>query len=466
MKKMNEIEKIRELISKDELSSAFLLLKELVKNHQIIDAVLVREGNLTELEREIIQGTVSLQDAMRIKSEIRAAMLKVLRSIENIANTNEDVKTIFRQISIGNSFNFSTNINEWIKTKRGLKIVLFISLLVIVKFLIAAIGFPLKIDTNYLRAFGLIIQILFLGFACLNARQFKDFKFETSNQDIFSDEKDFWSNLRLHRRTEPNPVTDEEKKYYWDRFKVLANKSINQFVYFWFFFWLFLFILCLVGLIHRYCLIDGELTTAASTTFGFVEDLFNNLNNLMLLYLYLNITISTSKISEATWIIFAVIVGIVSFLEPALFFNIENESTTNIIKFWIQLGISLISGLTLIAFLGRLSGKFMNIPLYLMMFLYSYVLYQLLYPFVYCKSITLYFPDSPTGTTLFLDTFHVIMSLFSIIFISALYVVITWLLDSGKMLYFISEESSINFKQNDDFNKFLLSVPMKENKIF
>ncbi len=426
----------------------------------MLDNILVQEGSLTNLEKDILNGVLSFDEVKRQKNEIRVSLLKIVRLIEEASSENEEVKNELSSVTIGNTFDFSVSLNDWAKTKRGTNIIYFILFVLVLYIIAVAINVFSGGGIAKPSIWSAVIQFVFIAFACYHARMFKELNLGNIHTQVFADEAEFWNKLRLYRRAEPAPTSEEDAKIYFNRFKNGANKALTQFAHFWFFFWLTWLFFGVVVIAKHWIGGGNELIYRHS------ENLLNNLNTLMLIYLFLNITISTSRIPEVTWIIFAVVVGVVSFMEPLLISPMPTDQQ-NYAEFWIKVVIGLIAGLTLLAFLGRLSGKFMNIPILIMLTLYVYVFYQLIFPLLDYTDITIENTRHPQMTIKFtFDYIFFYSSFFSLIFKSLLFVVVTWLLDSGKMLYFIAEESSLNFKGDDDFYEFLNAVPMKENKIF
>lgn len=461
----SQISKIKELIaSADGIPPAIEILKNLVQSNPILDDVLMQQGKLSDLEKSIIHGVLKQDEIDIKKNEIRSSLLRIVRLISDKIDEDEKLSVLFQEISIGNQFDFSITLNDWIKSRRGLTIVLFfIVLIVIYLVLVIMSSFPGILTEHQLKLSGLGITFAFILFSIYYTTRYKCFDFDVNTKRFFANELGYWKRLRIWRPTEKHPDSEEEFNSYIERFKVAGNKALVQFIYFWFWLWFSWIGLILVLGYQEYYEIKEY-----SLGIEYFKNLFNSLNTLMFIYLYLNITISTSRISEVIWVIFAiVVVGLLS-LHPVMMSSIDDQSMKLSAEFSFQLSISLISSLTLMALLGRLSGKFMNIPILIMLVLYSYVLYQLVYPFLGYSEIRLVGDGNADDLPMSLAFKNLLFYslFFSLIVKSILFSVITWLLDSGKMLYFIAEESSLNFEDNNNFKRFLYSVPIKEDKIF
>lgn len=92
---MNRIEQynneIRELIAKDDLSSAIEKLKPLFKNNSTrFNEVLLQSGRYNDLKSKIREGTISFQDGNIEKSKIRRAILELVDEIEVKSKEDED----------------------------------------------------------------------------------------------------------------------------------------------------------------------------------------------------------------------------------------------------------------------------------------------------------------------------------------------------------------------------------------
>jgi hypothetical protein len=78
------LHQIRQLIAKDQLGEALLVLRSLLKTSPLLDEVLLHSGRFHEIRKQIRLGMVSNADATLKKNQFREGLLDLIREIEEL----------------------------------------------------------------------------------------------------------------------------------------------------------------------------------------------------------------------------------------------------------------------------------------------------------------------------------------------------------------------------------------------
>lgn len=466
MNKLNfqqTIEEIREFVTQDDLYAATKLLRLLLSSSEKLDEAIIQSAKLKEVKKEIRSGTISFDGANLKIDRIRNAVLEIIREIETVVKEDKEIEEEIKHISVENEFDIVATFSEWRKSKLGKQTTIVTTWLVTL-FLINIIAEVLTqngvfFNYSYFKPVSHLLQFLFIGYVILTAWKYKRFKFDPVKLIETSEgEKVIRDSIRLYRPNEEPLNSEEDRQERWMLFKEGANKASRQFSVFWLLLWLVW--LCL------YITFGIKETFEANEIIwvSVIENLFNNANTLMIVFLFLTVTISTSRIPIITWIRWSLLVIIFSLIEIVLINIFENH------RYEIEFGLRYLTGgiasIVLMAFLGRLGSKFLNIPLGVFLIFYFYVLVQFMYPFFNYTEVQLINSDhSSWNMTLKVEYLHFGLSFFALIVKAILFLVITWLLQTGKILFFVIQESSLNFKRDDEFERMLRHVPIEDTHL-
>ncbi len=350
---------------------------------------------------------------------------------------------------------------EWIKTKTGKLHVsisaAFTGLISIIPILrlfgIDHIPLPvIRTTQDTWLVTNLAVHFAFIGYVTF----FTSYKYshiqETNKADLI--ERPIWERLTL---TPPNSKPperedkggnsiqdDEIRSADWIKFKIGVNKVVKQFVWFWALAWFSWFLNYGYMLAERTQLLGKNQAT---------QNLLNNVNSLMFVFLFMTLTVSTSKYGILFW------GKLVSFVLAA--FGIELVSTfATHGSAGVGRTFTILSGLfaatALAAFVGSINSKFINIPIWLVGTLYLYAALQSLYVFVE--------PGDTTGALL-VETTEIVITLLAFVLKAILFVTVTWILRTGRLVYFMIEESSLNFAKDKSFSEFLKILRIGEAEL-
>lgn len=122
----------------------------------------------------------------------------------------------------------------------------------------------------------------------------------------------------------------------------------------------------------------------------------------------------------------------------------------------------------LMSIIGRLNSKFINIPVWLGIFLYCYAPIQIMYVFFDYYSLS---PELEIAHETYqyfkipISIFPSFVMFFTLALKSMFFLVVTWLLKTGRLLFFIIEESSLNFIRDENFKQFLDSIDFEDGNL-
>lgn len=171
------------------------------------------------------------------------------------------------------------------------------------------------------------------------------------------------------------------------------NAGIKQFYYSWVSVWIIWLTMYIVKLVFSIYQASGDYLTG--TPIPRIENLLENSLNLLssfvLLFIYLDITVSTVSIGTLTGngkktmhvgIIFILLLGAVIFTTD-LFSVFIADPLYHDIQFFLRLVIGMIATISIMAVFGRLNTSYLKIPQLLIMCLYVYAAIQMFYPLTY-----------------------------------------------------------------------------------
>jgi hypothetical protein len=265
-------------------------------------------------------------------------------------------------------------------------------------------------------------------------------------------------NLELQDPTsrggEADSTDKKDKATTWVEFKLKVNKVVKQFTYFWLLAWgswLFHYgylFLEKIGPIEHY---------------PSLRNFVNNLNSLMFIFMFMTLTVSTSKYGPLSWAKLVLIICLVSVVEWVAYHLVDSGKDSVTISFSILAG--LFASIALAAFVGSIDSKFINVPLWLILSLYLYAAIQSLYIFFELEHFILKLGDKNLSLRVFVQRTQILITVFSFLLKTILFLAVTWILRTGRLVYFMAEEGSLNFKRDKNFAAFVERIELEEASI-
>lgn len=343
---------------------------------------------------------------------------------------------------------------NWIKTKTGKSYLLvsgffsfFYSIILIAK----TIGYDLSplfssinITKENLVVINYLIQILFILYIVLFAT-IKFIVFDNSKETNDS-EIEIWKNLRLHKKSENAPKDDLEKKELWHKFKKDVNKVAWQFAGFWicsWFFWLVFYILLVVNKFYPFSYSSSLLNLA------------NNINALMFIFLFMTLSVSTSKFGIWSWARFAIIIIIIFFIDAGF------TAISSNYNFVFSLVSGLFASLAMASFVGSMNSRVITIPLEVLLPLTLYAAIQTLYVLFVSDNIF----NEKSEIKSFIENTQTVILIFAFVLKILLFLFVTWILQTGRLVHFIIQEGSLNYQREDNFTILVENSKLKQVKL-
>lgn len=343
-----------------------------------------------------------------------------------------------------------TQFNDWLKSKSGKKYLaisgglgFLYGLLPVAKELGMDVSgsFTINLTEETARALPYYIQVLFLSYVVF----FAAFKYRTFEypKEAFDTEKEIWKDLRLHKDADSFPKNDAAKEKLWIKFKEGVNKTIKQFVNFWLLCWTFwlIFYIFLVLKSYKYE-INGALL-----------NLSNNLNALFFVFLFMTLSVSTSKYGAWQWIKFSFIIIVIFFIN---YFALQNV----LYSFVFELGSAIFAGLAMAAFIGSINSRTISIPTWVLLLLTLYAAMQPMY---------IFFADGNfinKENSEILEKIKIVVLLISFFLKILLFLLVTWILQTGRLIHFIIQEGSLNYIKEDLFKTLKDNSQLKDQNLF
>jgi hypothetical protein len=170
----------------------------------------------------------------------------------------------------------------------------------------------------------------------------------------------------------------------------------------------------------------------------------------------MTLTVSTSRYGALFWSkLVCVVVGLfgVEFLAYRL------SSGSQVIALTFTAVSGLFAGVALAAFIGSIDSKFINIPVWLIPTLYLYAAIQSFYVFFQ------FHKEASCCMPVFVDKTQITVTIFAFVLKAVLFITVTWILRTGRLVYFMIEESSLNFRRDRNFEEFLGSIKIEEAQL-
>lgn len=318
-------------------------------------------------------------------------------------------------------------------------------------------------DMCFFIAITAAIQCIFILFAIF--LQVKE-KLFLADRDRDKEPRESQTDKTCDTANDKKPGTDERK----------ANIALMQFKSAWIFLWTSWFLLYLTLFIKYFCLskpgtsflksfiIPNEKFANLDANLQIFLNLFNNSSAAIFMicyFIFATITVPDNKSSEypqkqtsmdnnSGKFPLKLAIGL-SVIIVILFGIIDYLSNIGITK-WVS---SILAGIAMAFFLGRLNNKFINPSTSIIVCLYAYMAIQTLFPF---------WQDSS-------ESFIILLSAnLAFIFKIVLYLFMLWLFRSGRLLFYLKKERKLIQSVNKDWDRFelsgvLITLPITNNKI-
>jgi hypothetical protein len=341
---------------------------------------------------------------------------------------------------------------QWLKSKYG-RLYLVVSTILTAIYSTASYLKMLNIDLTkekgntmandtFIALLPFIVQIIFILFVVL-LNAFTYYEFESIESSL-SKEKNIWGNLRVHRHKEPEPPDDVTKEKRWIQFKGDCNKSAAQFVWFW--------LLCWVSWLAFYITLTfAEFNKSFPSS---ILNLVNNVNAVFFIFLFMTLSTSTSGVTFLKWLRLGLIVVLIFLLEITL----DGKGSSGTAYFFSVLS-GLLNGLAMASFVGSINSRALAIPIWVLLLLTLYPAIQPLY---------FMFADIDVFTKEYSELFSyskVAILVVAFFLKVLLFLLVTWILQTGRLMHFMAQEGSWNYDKKTQFNKFVENAQLRLRRL-
>lgn len=472
---------IRKSIAKgDDLRVVFSRIEFLIKGKASQLEITHTRSRYETLQREIRLGTLDFQTQNIERNRITASLLSFIDTIDEEIKDNNKFKDNIES-EIDKYFEkeaSSPNFYEWLNQNRKIKNLTIGFAILYTISLIIYLLYQKDLEKWILPTIVHWIFVLTVAFWLF---RFKRYSIDTNTTETGeipefvkeknNAEKRIRDRLRLTKLTNYDDWSENEKQQLWNIYKKGVNETLEQFTTGWFFMWALWALFYVVIL----CGVKVE----------WIYDLVNYLGTATFLFMYLTLTISTTgriifSLLMKILLVVVMITAVQYFLtQRIVYFGSDQQQ----VQFWFRLIIGLIACATFSTVFGRLlDSKFVNTPTLLSMLMYGYAAIQPLYAFFDFSDMTLYYKvtvNKIDAATMAIKQIEeekeshikiVPLMLFFILSVAfymklLLFLIITWILRSGRLLYFVSQEGSLNYKQDDDIKEFMQNISIENSKL-
>ena len=336
--------------------------------------------------------------------------------------------------------NFNIGFNEWLKSKLILPTVpiaifsLMIGLLNFLQFNYSDLDIRVEDWTKIIAILNFAVAIYVL-FTSSNR-----FRISKKDKKTSESEKKYYKYLSLKKGvlfSETNSLND------WLAYKIDVNRTIEQFTLFWILIW--------VSYLTIYgCQIFRGVNEDLLTVFA---TFFNNLGSLMFIFMFMTLSVSTSKMGWFSWLKYIGLVFLISIIEGTLFLSGIDDY-----KIYFGVFSGLFGGVAIAAFVSSIDSKFINFPIWVVLSLYFYAAIQSFYLILY------YHKELGVTNIDMINTFQPILLGIALLMKIIMFWAVTWILRTNRLLFAIFEEGSLNYQREINFNNFNSIVRTEEQR--
>lgn len=215
---------------------------------------------------------------------------------------------------------------------------------------------------------------------------------------------------------------EKEKQKDWIAFKEKTNKVARQFSFAWLLCWIAWLCLYFCFFINTFHDKENPLIKPI-----FINTI-NNFSSLMFIFMFMTLTVSTSNKNRTQWFLMAIYI-----LVPLIVLEWITPNSYKDITIWFTIISGLFGSFSMAAFLGALNSRVVSIPIPVFLLLYIYAAIQ---PFYILLDFHFLKVDSvdKIATSIGFATFVLKIILF---------LLISWLLQTGRMAHLLIQEGSL-----------------------
>ncbi|MDX1912697.1 MAG: hypothetical protein SFV22_14495 [Saprospiraceae bacterium] len=500
MKAIEFLAKLKKEIAKaEDLRKVYRKMEFLLKGDPKELEIIHNQSRYEELQRKIRLGTLDFQTQSIEINRIKESLLSLISLLEEELKENEKLRS---EIDAGIAAYYDQDEScpsfwEWVKSNKGIKrMVAFFCILYVVSLLLYLVfqnnltgekcdGTGNQLDFGW--NLPMLVHWLFIITVCFWLFKFKRFSViegdlsythEATNQTaaksdqsdadenekkeakVVSVESQIRDRLRLTKLADYEDWSESEKEKLWHSYKKGVNKTLEQFSSAWFFMW------------ALWAIFYGVLLSGVKSDWA--PDFLNYLGTATFLFMYLTLAITTTgriifSLLIKILLIIVLVTALQEFLEPRL-----GDNPTQV-QFWFKLVVGIVACSIFSTVFGRLiDSKFVNTPIVISICLYAYAAIQPLYAFWGFTEMDLWtgkcvekvFNGRSESTNISINYSLMLFSLtFAFYLKLILFLVISWIIRSGRLLYFVTQEGSLNYKQDDEIKQFMKHVPVETSRI-
>lgn len=458
-----------EIAKGEDLRKIFHRMEFLLKGQPKYLEVIHQSNRYEILQKEIRLGTLDYQTQGIERNKIVNSILSFLEFIESEIKDNDNFKVLLEKevIEFEKREASSPNFFNWIKSNKSIKNLAIGFAIFYTIGLAIFIYFQVKLEPElFQKTLGrwnipIIIHWLFILVVSFWLFRFKRFSIEEDNygnneisefqQKKIRIEKNIRDKLRLTKLTDYLDWTEEEKEKLWRSYKKGVNKTIEQFSIGWFSMW------ALWAVFYGMFLCGIEQV--------WLKDFINYLGTATFLFMYLTLTITTTgRIIFSLIIKILLIITVITILQ--LYLSTRLGYNQEHVQFWFRLIFGLIACSVFSTVFGRLlDSKFVNTPILLSTMMYFYAAIQPLYCLFDFTSMRLSVDNALLADISIKPTVFFFVLSIAFYMKILLFLIITWILRTGRLLYFVAQEGSLNYKNDDEIKLFIQNISIEDSRL-
>lgn len=438
---MNFVDQLRHLkheLRKNKLDKVLKSLYDLFEGAEMENKIILKEARYISLKENVENQLITYEEGQVGKTTLVKEILELIDSaIEDLGG-----KEIFKSLNVflpeqanQEKDRIAPTIWNWLLGKPEILFFTGIFLLIYSFYFFTNIV-NMNFDEHDQKIL-LFIQIVFVICAIPFSFQFRKFSI-TGSTKITEEEKGLRDTLRLSRFS-LLISSETNRNTLWNLYKERVNETIKLFTYGWASMWIMwggLYTILILNTANNYCL----------TIF---QDLLNYFGTGAFIFMYVTLSKSTSKGQYKKWVY-----GIVVSILLLIFFEILINTIINPdspfweindkVLFWYRLFVGFFAAAAFSTVFGRLTSKFIDIPVQITVLLFFYAAVQPFYAILGADQINV------TGNgSLEMDELKGVVLFIAFALKVLLFITITWILRSGRLLFFVTQEGSINFIQDE-----------------
>jgi len=421
---------------------------EVLSDESIKKDIAIQSGRYNANKDEMNRGKTSSVDYRMENNNIRNALYDLIEKL-NSDNCNFDkVNDLIEQKE--NKTEEFQPFEKWVFNFR--KVEVWFSLLVIILGLGISV-YGVTFNETRVKLWNSCLQFCFIFFTLFKTNEFRSFFLKEFDFSISENERKIIKRLEIDEK--------DEKKWYV--FRDECNFAIGKFVDFWrvsWRAWLVLYLLMSINFKFEsedFIKKPFYLNVSASNVLWVIQNAAKNVSTVTFFLMFYALTVFTTNkskkkrfqiVGRSNDIIFGCIIVSIGIELSSLYFGCIQ------FNFYIRLIYSLIAGIALMLVFARLLSKIMTLSILAGSVMCLYSIIQPLYSFLDASSLTLKNENVISLVPMSMT------SLFFALFLKVwFFLVVTWGLKTGKILYLIAELKSWDLIKTQHYSDFIESVP-------